>query len=116
MISGGVRGTLNVANARRRVRSAAQRGLGQAAEHVLGVSQGIVPIEEGTLSRSGTTSVDGLKASVSYDTPYAARQHEEMGWQHDAGRSAKYLEKPLNAERGTAAKIVADTIRGEVGR
>lgn len=100
------------------VRAAAVRGLGQGAEHILGESNKIVPLEEGTLLRSGATDVDpgALRASIYYDTKYAARQHEEMTWRHDPGRQAKYLETALNRNRGIAQKIIADTIRREVGR
>jgi hypothetical protein len=48
---------------------------------------------------------------VSYDTPYAARQHEELDWRHAPGRQAKYLEQPLNAERATVLDLVAAQMR-----
>lgn len=88
-------------------------GLRKAAEHVLGESRKQVPLEEGTLQRSGVASVDEvtMTAAVSYDTPYAARQHEELTWQHDSGRNAKYLERPMAAERDTVAALVAAEIR-----
>lgn len=97
------------------VRKAANRGLALAAEHVLGESRRLVPIEEATLERSGTvtTDPDNLQAAISYDTPYAVRQHEDMTAQHDPGREAKYLETPLNTERDTVQEIIARTIRGE---
>ncbi|WP_293787759.1 hypothetical protein, partial [uncultured Aeromicrobium sp.] len=58
-----------------RKRDAAAVGLARAAEHVLGVSSDRVPLEEGTLMRSGSVNVDAdnLVAYVSYDTPYAVR-------------------------------------------
>jgi hypothetical protein len=72
-----------------------------------------VPIEEATLERSGVVSVDesSVTAAVSYDTPYAIRQHEEMGYRHDAGRTAKYLERPLHEENGTITEIIAAQVR-----
>lgn len=94
-----------------RVEGAAERGLALAAEHILTESRRVVPIEEGTLERSGATSVDGNRAAISYDTPYAVRQHEELGYRHDDGRQAKYLEEPMLAERDTAMAIVAEQIR-----
>ncbi|MET7933492.1 hypothetical protein [Streptomyces sp. NPDC005322] len=55
------------------VRDAAAQGLFLGAEHVLGVSNERVPLDEAALQRSGTASVEegGLRAAVSYDTPYA---------------------------------------------
>lgn len=94
-------------------RASAVRGLLLAAEHVLQVSNISVPIEVGTLEISGVASVDAssLKAAVSYDTPYAVRQHEDMTARHDAGRTAKYLENAGNSEAATVGKIIAQQIR-----
>lgn len=93
----------------------ALRGVTLGAEHVLGESTKLVPIEEGTLSRSGKTSAemqgDVAVAAVSYDTPYAVRQHEELDYRHDAGRQAKYLEGPMGAEAKTVAKIYRQAAR-----
>lgn len=93
--------------------AAAARGLGKAAEHVLGEARKEVPHEEGTLERSGVASVEDatLTAAVSFDTKYAVVQHEDMTFQHDEGRKAKYLEDPMNREGPTALAIVATEIR-----
>ncbi|MFE5852015.1 hypothetical protein ACFQ61_02145 [Streptomyces sp. NPDC056500] len=95
------------------LRAAAARGLRIGAEHVLEVSRQRVPIEEATLERSGTATVDedSLTAAVAYDTPYAVRQHEDMTLRHDPGRTAKYLEGPLNEESGTVEAIIAAQLR-----
>lgn len=96
----------------------AARGLGLAAEHILQVSNRRVPIEEGTLERSGVASVDEakLRGAVSYDTPYAVKQHEDMTLAHDAGRTAKYLENALDSERRKVGEIVAKEVRRELDR
>lgn len=100
-----------------KMHDAEARGLGKAAEHLLGESRKRVPIEEGTLERSGVASVDekSLQAAVSYDGVYAARQHEETTWKHDPGRTAKYLEEPFEEEHGTMMGLVAAEIRRETG-
>ncbi|MGV9282118.1 minor capsid protein [Streptomyces sp. NPDC003730] len=97
----------------RELRAAAARGLVLAAEHVLAESLEIVPLDEGPLQNSGTASVDegDLTAAVSYDTPYAARQHEELDYRHAPGRQAKYLEQPLNANRGQVQQLIAAELR-----
>jgi hypothetical protein len=89
------------------------RGLALAAEHVLAESKLEVPLDEGTLERSGRTDVDeaALRASVSYDTPYAVPQHERLDYRHAPGRKAKYLEDPLNRERARVAEIIAAELR-----
>ncbi|MCA1219891.1 minor capsid protein [Streptomyces sp. 8L] len=95
------------------LRAAETLGLRLAAEHVLQVANERVPIEEGTLERSGTATVDesSLTAAVAYDTPYAVRQHEDMTARHDPGRRAKYLESAVTDESNTAAEIIAAQVR-----
>jgi hypothetical protein len=103
----------NGAAAGKAIRAATVRGLGLWAENLLSESRAIVPLDEATLSRSGRASVDesNLSAAVSYDTPYAVRQHEDMSLHHPNGRQAKYLEKPFIATKQLAAKIIANQIR-----
>lgn len=95
------------------IRAGAVRGVRLGAEHLLEVSRQRVPLEEGTLERSGVVSVDesSVTAAVSYDTPYAVRQHEELHYRHDAGRTAKYLERPLHEENGAITEIIAAQVR-----
>lgn len=96
-----------------KVRAAANRGLALSGEHVLAESTKRVPIEEHTLQESGTVSTDPGKnrAAVSYDTPYAVRQHEDMTARHDVGRTAKYLENALTSSVPAIQKIMVKAIR-----
>lgn len=104
---------VNFGAARGQARAGAARGLHLAAEHLLAASREIVPLDEGTLERSGVASVDepSLTAAVSYDGSYAARQHEELTWRHLPGREAKYLEKPARTEAGTMLDLIAAQVR-----
>lgn len=113
--TGGFKYTKPATDVLGKLRKSSTRGLALAAEHVLGESNERVPLEEGTLRRSGTTSVDekGLRAAISYDTPYATVQHEDMTLRHDNGREAKFLENAINAEKDTVREVIARTIRGE---
>lgn len=97
----------------REMRAAAGRGLLLAAEFVLAQSTEVVPLDEGALQDSGEASVDAstLTAAVSYNTPYAVRQHEELDYRHAPGRTAKYLENPLNAARQEVGQIIAAQMR-----
>lgn len=96
-----------------RTRAGAVRGLQDATEHLKGVSAQRAPHEEGTLERSAVASVDAseLKGAVSFDTPYAVRQHEELTYQHDEGRTAKYLEVPAMEESDTIHALIAAQMR-----
>ena len=55
---------------------AAQAAVEHAAEEVLRKSNEAVPVLTGDLRNSGKVTVEGNTAAVSYDTPYAAAQHE----------------------------------------
>jgi hypothetical protein len=96
-----------------RMQEGAVKGLAIALEHLLQVSREEVPHEEGTLERSGTTSMDesALRGAVSYDTPYDVIQHERLDFKHDSGRKAKYLEDPFDAEQDTMLELIAANIR-----
>ena len=108
---------INLAGIVPTVRDGGNDGLRLGGEHVLSVSDQLVPIEEATLSRSGKVSTDpgSLRAAVSYDTPYAAVQHEDMTLRHDPGRTAKFLENALTTQRGTVSRIIATAIRRRLG-
>lgn len=90
----------------------AEKGVKLAAEHLLTEANKTVPHDEGTLERSGTTSVDGLEAAVSYDTPYAVKQHEDLALHHDGKGQSKWLENTLTAEAERVGDIIATAIRG----
>lgn len=93
-----------------------RRGMLLGGEHVLGVSNERVPHEEGDLERSGAVSQDSEgRTAISYDTPYAVKQHEDTSLNHDPGRQAKFLESALASERETVLNIVAQAIRKELG-
>jgi len=100
-------------------RAGAERGMHLAVEHLLTEANKHVPHDEGTLERSGETGVDAtggqVRGSVSYDTPYAVRQHEDMELNHDGKGEAKWLENTLAMEKATVADILATAIRNEVG-
>ena len=72
-----------------------EKGVRDCANLLLAESREQVPLDTGALSRSGTVDSEGLSATVSYDTPYAVRWHEnDANFQH--GRKKKYLEDPCN--------------------
>jgi hypothetical protein len=89
----------------------AEEGLQRGLEHVLGEARKLVPLEEGTLERSGRVVRDGLNGAITFDTVYARRQHEELTWKHLPGRQAKYLEQPMNTERDVVLRLMAVPLR-----
>lgn len=94
------------------MRGAATRGLVDGADHLLQVSQTEVPVDEGTLRGTGAVHiVTDTKVAVSYDTPYAVRQHEELGYRHPKQGKAKYLEDPMRSEAPEVRRLVQAAIR-----
>jgi hypothetical protein len=103
------------------------KALRTGAEAILTEAIDETPIDTGTLRRSGTVTVGGLPDGaqvyeaaesgsnmkdafpdpegkekavyISFSTPYARRQHEELGYNHPLGGKAKYLEDPFNRNK-----------------
>lgn len=88
-------------------------GLKLATEHLLEAANRTVPIEEGTLERSGATDVDesNLTGSVYYDSVYAVYQHEGLDFRHAPGRRAKWLELTVDEESDTVTALIATQLR-----
>ncbi|MFF2621299.1 hypothetical protein [Oerskovia jenensis] len=98
------------------LRAGRDRGVHLVGEQILTTSRQRVPHEEGTLERSGATSaVEDGRVTISYDTVYAVRQHEDMSLRHDDGRQAKYLETAMADNVDVARVLLAQAIRSELG-
>lgn len=100
-----------------RLTGAAPAALNHGAELLRGFSVPLAPIDRGPLRASAqvTEATSGnLTAHVSYDTPYAARQHEELDWNHDEGQ-AKYLEAPLEEHEADLMQAIASRLGDEMG-
>ena len=108
-----VKVTWHGADTKQAVQFGAERGLLLAANHVLTEANRTVPWDQGPLERSGAVDVDrrALQASVYYDTPYARRQHEELGWSHPKKGRAKWLELTLREQSRTVNQIMATALR-----
>jgi hypothetical protein len=104
---------MNIPRVTAETKVAAGDGMFDALEHILRVSNTRVPHEEGILELSGAPFLDRdeLVGGISYDTPYAVRQHEELTWRHSPGRQAKYLESAMADERETAQALIAAAMR-----
>lgn len=96
----------------RRQRLLARGALELAANDLLGEGQRLAPVEEGTLRGSGEVELevhgDHFEATVSFSTPYAAVQHEELSFQHPKGGQAKYLEAPFKEKVPKMERLFAE--------
>lgn len=118
---------MDVAELRERRARGMMRAVKNTAEAVAGDAQRRAPVDEGTLRASAEVAfiVDGhrfdgdnayeaalaaavvaaragvlrrVEADVSFNTVYAARQHEETEWIHPKGGEAKYLESAMREQ------------------
>lgn len=113
------------------------RAMVENTEDLLSKSMRIAPIDEGTMigsasarvnqveiargSKSGTPTTTGGKpdtkpgqviiGEVSYNTPYALRQHEDLTFRHLPGKQAKYLEQPLKENVTKYMENLRDAMR-----
>lgn len=101
----------------RLVKKAGFAGLLDGADFVLTESIKETPLLSGTLRRSGlVTPIPNEQAAiVSYNTPYAVRQHEDLGLQHTDGK-AKYLEDPFNKNKPKILKLVQTRVKQALDR
>lgn len=84
-----------------------------AAEMLRADSVPLAPRDTGMLRNSAQVTPatpDNLTAHVSYNTPYAVRQHEELDWRHEEGQ-AKYLEEPVVRRAKNYQRAIANRIR-----
>ncbi|MEW1843141.1 hypothetical protein AB0392_34815 [Nonomuraea angiospora] len=100
-----------------RARAAIERGLAQATEHVLTMTEPKVPWQTGDLERSGSAQVDrsNLEGVISFDQPYAVAQHENLDWNHPLKGEPKFLETTLYEEAEVVRAIVAKAVRKALG-
>lgn len=92
--------------------------LGQNCEFILSESKKEVPWDTTHLLQTGTVEpipeIDGFE--IGYNTPYAARQHEDMTFHHPKpGTKAKFLEDPAMRIATTIADDIANYLREALG-
>lgn len=96
----------------RKVEQVGADAIADAAEFLLEEANRSVPIEEGTLQRSGFADAEGLAATVSYDTPYAARLHENPQYSFQHGRRGKWLQLTWDEQAARVRTFLVDRMKG----
>ena len=94
-------------------KAAAMSALRDGAEAILTESHTEIPHDSGTMQSSGTVTEAPSENAVyiSFNTPYAVKQHEDLTLRHSDGRKAKYLEDPLNRNADRAIRLVQTRVR-----
>lgn len=97
-----------------RLTGAIPGALNYGAELLRGWAVEAAPFRDGPLRASAQVtpaSAGNATAHVSFDTVYAWRQHEELGWFHPGGGGPKYLEGPLVEREGELLEAIASKLR-----
>lgn len=88
------------------------RGVSKIGKLILDESRKIVPVDEWVLHNTSRVKESGRgfhkMAEVIYNQEYAAKQHEDLEYEHKPGRSAKYLEKPIRQNNQKMKKIARE--------
>mgnify|MGYP006867956678 CR=1 FL=1 len=95
------------------ITNATTKGLHEAGEHLLELSQPLVPVDTGRLKASGKVVDIDNDVYVTYEAvnpengyEYAPIQHEDLDFKHNVGQ-AKYLEEPFRNNIDELVDIVA---------
>lgn len=104
--------------AERLIRETAFRAIRDGAEVILTEAIDETPIDTGTLRRSGTVTEAPQDNAVyiSFNTPYAVKQHEDLTLNHPRGGKAKYLEDPFKRNAKKVERLVAQRVKAALDR
>jgi hypothetical protein len=99
----------------REMQDAAEKGLRQGGELILGEATRNAPIDTGALRKSGELKVKrvrkGAEATISFNTPYAAIQNDNPDFNHPKGGKAGYLTDALRNGIDPLKRAVAREIK-----
>ena len=104
--------------AERLIRETAFRAILDGAEVILTEAIDEAPFKSGTLRRSGTVTEAPQDNAVyiSFNTPYAVKQHEDLTLKHPRGGKAKYLEDPFKRNAKKVERLVALRVKAALNR
>lgn len=125
----------NIQNEVDKLQVKSTQGLADALLFVATESQQRAPVDTGDLRGSVKVEIDGdmysegvkggginvvgslpekaTEGTVSFNTKYAAVQHEQINYNHPRGGQAKYLESVLLENKDRILNIIADKMRGD---
>lgn len=88
--------------------------LTRGSDYLLARANETVPYLEGILQASGHSSVDRTKliGVVSYDTPYAVKQHEDVTLRHTGRRRALWLRLTMQERVHDILELMARALSG----
>lgn len=108
----------------RKVQAGAIDGLEDAARAVLAKAQANIPVSDPaddpdpnvSLRRAGRITPDGKGYIISFETPYAAKVHEDLRARHPRGGQAKYLKRAVDEITPTLDRIIASKVSARTAK
>lgn len=114
-IIGGKELAAMLASAGERAVPAIKQALSEEGQLAFRESQRLVPVDTGTLRRSGQilppkeNAQHNIELVMGYGgaaKAYALRQHEDLDYKHKEGKQAKYLEEPVKNRQNKLAQNI----------
>jgi hypothetical protein len=97
-------------------RQAALEACERSAEVLLGKSQDVCPLKEGTLRGSGAVNMIENGAEISYNTPYALVMHEKQDYTPSTPETGpNYLRQPLLDHQEQFNQDITEAIKAVFG-
>lgn len=102
-----------------RIKAGARAGIMDGAQAVATASQELTPVLDGVLRAATHVHIpvqdgDEIVGGVGNNTIYAARQHEETGWNHPRGGQAKFMETAMNENAEAVRQTIINHIKGAI--
>ena len=97
-----------------KIHATAANALTEIASDLLREANRTIPIDTHAMEQSGLADVDRteLRATVSYDTDYSVRQHEDTMLNHLPGRRARWLELTAREQEARYHEHFAKRMQG----
>lgn len=106
--------SVDIAKARAIFKANSVKTLREVGEFILKESNQIAPFEDGELINSGRVVVDeeNLSVQISYNTPYALVQHEDLELHHTNGRRARFLTSAAKDNQRRIREYLESGVKG----
>ena len=98
-----------------KVEGAVHKEMKTIVEDLKGKAQLLTPVgETGDLQGSAFAEVEKLDGVTGFTSPYALKQHEELGFRHPKGGQAKFLETPYKENQDKYIEAIRKAAKGAV--
>ena len=105
----------NLRGLKREIKEATVNAIEDVTDDLTQKAKELAPLDTGDLRGSGEGKVikrgNKVRGEVSFNKPYALKQHEELTYNHPRGGQAKYLEQPFRENQGRYKRYIDQKIK-----